>query len=38
MSLYGKTLIDVIATNPDNLNTVNIQVKIRTIEVEKVLG
>ena len=28
----GTTLIDVIATNPDNLSTVNIQVKTRTID------
>ena len=28
----GQTLIDVIATEPDTLNTVNIQVKTRTID------
>ena len=28
----GQTLIDVIATDPDTLNTVNIQVKTRTID------
>ena len=31
----GTTLIDVIATNPDNLSTVNIQVKTRTIDGRK---
>ena len=31
----GTTLIDVIATNPDNLSTVNIQVKTRTIDGKK---
>ncbi len=28
----GQTLIDVIATDPESLNTVNIQVKTRTID------
>ena len=28
----GTTLLDVIATDPDTLNTVNIQVKTRTID------
>ena len=31
----GTTLIDVIATNPDTLSTVNIQVKTRTIDGRK---
>ena len=31
----GQTLIDVIATEPDTLNTVNIQVKTRTIDGKK---
>ena len=31
----GQTLIDVIATDPDTLNTVNIQVKTRTIDGKK---
>ena len=31
----GQTLIDVIATEPDSLNTVNIQVKTRTIDGKK---
>ena len=31
----GQTLIDVIATEPDNLTTVNIQVKTRTIDGRK---
>ena len=31
----GTTLIDVIATNPETLNTVNIQVKTRTIDGKK---
>ena len=31
----GQTLIDVIATEPDTLNTVNIQVKSRTIDEKK---
>ena len=31
----GQTLIDVIATEPETLNTVNIQVKTRTIDGKK---
>ena len=31
----GQTLIDVIATEPDSLNTVKIQVKTRTIDGKK---
>ena len=31
----GQTLIDVIATEPDSLNTLNIQVKTRTIDGKK---
>ena len=34
---HGQTLIDVIATEPDTLNTVNIQVKTRTIDGKKSL-
>ena len=33
--LNGQTLIDVIATEPGTLNTVNIQVKTRTIDRNK---